>query len=90
MLSEKRLIPNKRICTKEIRKYISERKEIKKKLSRTSGISENRQQYLSHMIKRLDKIIDDKINEKKSVKMGLSANKISEKLKKRFLPIVLK
>ena len=36
----------KKIYTKEIRKYISGGKEIKKKLSRTSGISETVQQYL--------------------------------------------
>ena len=63
MLSEKRLVPNKQIYTKEIRKYISERKEITKKLSRTSGISEAGQEYLSHKIKRLNKIIDDKMSD---------------------------
>ena len=58
---KKRLIPNKQIYTKEIRRYISVRKEIKKKLSRSYSIDETGQQYLSYKIKRLDKIIDDKI-----------------------------
>ena len=40
---KKRLISNKQIYTKEIRRYISERKEVKKKFSRTSGISETGQ-----------------------------------------------
>ena len=60
---KKRLISNKQIYTKEIRRYISERKEVKKKLSRTSGIGETGQQYLSHKIRRLDKVIDDKISD---------------------------
>ena len=51
------------IYTKEIRRYISERKEVKEKLSRTSGISETGQQYLSHKIRRLYKVIDDKISD---------------------------
>ena len=59
---EKRLIPNKQIYTKEIRRYISERKEIKEKLSRSYGIDETGQQYLSYKNKRLNKIIDDKIS----------------------------
>ena len=33
MCFEKKLVPNKQIYTKEIRRYISERKEVKKKLS---------------------------------------------------------
>ena len=98
MLSEKRLIPNKQMYTKEIRRYISERKEIKKKPSRSYGIDETAQQYLSYRIKRLDKIIDDKISDfnpqvirEKSVKMALSANKIQfGKLKKKLLPGVLR
>ena len=60
---KKRLIPNKQIYTTEIRRYISGRKEVKKKRSRTSGISETGQQYLSHKIRRLDKVIDDKISD---------------------------
>ena len=62
MLSE-RLIPNKQMYTKEIRRYISERKKVKKKLSRACGISDTGQEYLSHKIKRLDKVIDDKISD---------------------------
>ena len=60
---KKRLIPNKQIYTKEIRRYISERKEIKKKLSRSYSIDQTGQQYLSYKIKRLHKIIDDKISD---------------------------
>ena len=75
---KKRLIPNRQIYTNEIRRYISERKEIKKKLSRSYGIDETGQQYLPYNItiitkndlilnspqdQRLGKIIDDKISD---------------------------
>ena len=58
MLSVKRHIRTKQTYTIEIRRYISERKEVWEKLPRTSGISETGQSYLSHKIKRPDKIID--------------------------------
>ena len=81
----------------EIRKYISERKEIKNKLSRTSGISETGQQYLSHKIKRLDEIIDDKISDfnhqvvrEKVSENGTISKQDFWKIKKRLLPKVLK
>ena len=97
MLPEKRLIPNKQIYIKEIRKYISERKEIKKKLSRISGISETGQKYLSHTIKRLDKIIDDKVSDfnhqvirEKVSEDGTISKQDFWKIKKRLLPKVLK
>ena len=93
---KKRLISNKQIYTKEIRRYISERKEVKKKLSRTSGISETGQQYLSHKIRRLDKVIDDKISDfnhqvirGKVSKDGTISKQDFWKIKKRLLPKVL-
>ena len=95
---KKRLISNKQIYTKEIRRYISERKEVKKKLSRTSGISETGQQYLSHKIRRLDKVIDDKISDfnhqvirgKVSEDGTISKQDFWKIKKKRLFPKVLK
>ena len=84
MPSEKRLIPNKQIYTKEIRRYISERKEIKEKLPRSYSTDETGQQYLSYKIKRLDKIIDDKISDFNQV-IREKANEDGTISKTRFL-----
>ena len=94
---KKRLISNKQIYTNEIRRYIPERKEIKKKLSRSYGIDETGQQYMSYKIKRLDKIIDDKISDfnhqviKEKVSEDDTISKQDfEKLKNRLFPRALK
>ena len=83
MLSEKGLSLTNRY-TKEIRRYTSERKEIKKKPSKSYGIDETGQQYLSYTIKRLDKISDfnHQIIREKVSENGTISNKIFGILKK--------
>ena len=62
---KKKLISDKQVYNKEIRQDIKDRKKLKKELSR-HDISKSRYRYLIRKLKKVDKLIDSKIDDHNS------------------------